>query len=71
MEDQVAIIYAGVKGLLRQVPINKVKEFERDYLAVLNSQHKDTLAGLKAGKFTDELTDVLEKVARDLASRYN
>ena len=71
VEDQVAIIYAGVKGLLRQVPINKVKEFERDYLAVLNAQHKDTLAGLKAGKFTDELTDVLEKVARDLASRYN
>lgn len=71
VEDQVAIIYAGVKGLLRQVPISKVKEFERDYLSVLNAQHKDTLAGLKAGKFTDELTNVLEKVARDLASRYN
>ncbi len=71
VEEQVAIIYAGVKGLLRQVPVGKVKDFERDYLAVLNAQHKDTLAGLKAGKFTDELTDVLEKVARDLASRYN
>lgn len=71
VEDQVAIIYAGVKGLLRSVPINKVKEFERDYLSVLNAQHKDTMAGLKAGKFTPELTDVLEKVARDLGSRYN
>lgn len=71
VEDQVAIIYAGVKGLLRSVPINKVKEFERDYLSVLNAQHKDTMAGLKAGKFTPELTDVLEKVARDLSSRYN
>ena len=71
VEDQVAIIYAGTKGLLRQVPTSKVKEFERDYLQVLNAQHKDTMTALKAGKFTDELTAVLEKTARDLASRYN
>jgi len=70
VEDQVAIIYAGVKGLLRAVPIKKVKEFEADYLAVLNTSHKDVMNSLKAGKFTDELTDVLEKVARDISSRY-
>jgi len=70
VEDQVAIIYAGVKGLLRAVPIKKVKEFEADYLAVLNTSHKDVMNSLKAGKFTDELTDVLEKVARDISSHY-
>jgi len=70
VEDQVAIIYAGVKGLMRAVPVNKVKEFEADYLALLNTSHKDVMNSLKAGKFTDELTDVLEKVARDISSRY-
>jgi len=70
VEDQVAIIYAGVKGLMRAVPVNKVKEFEADYLAMLNTSHKDVMNSLKAGKFTDELTDVLQKVARDISSRY-
>jgi F-type H+/Na+-transporting ATPase subunit alpha len=71
VQDQVAIIYAGVKGLLRQVPVNKIKEFEHDYLALLNSQHEQVMNDLKAGKFTDEITDVLEKVARELSKRYS
>ncbi|MFT6749738.1 MAG: F-type H+-transporting ATPase subunit alpha, partial [Flavobacterium sp.] len=70
VEDQVAIIYAGSKNLLRNVPLNKVKEFERDYLEFLNSQHRDILNALKAGKFTDEITDVLEKVAKELSAKY-
>jgi len=70
VEDQVAIIYAGAKNLLRKVPVNKVKEFERDYLAYLNATHKDTLNALKAGKFTDEITDVLEKAAAEIAAKY-
>jgi F-type H+-transporting ATPase subunit alpha len=71
VEEQVAIIYAGTKGLLRNVPVNKVREFETAYLALLNTQHKSTLTELKAGKFTDELTAVLDKVARDVASGYS
>jgi F-type H+-transporting ATPase subunit alpha len=35
VEDQVAIIYAGSKNLLRNVPVNKVKEFEKDFLEFL------------------------------------
>ena len=35
VEDQVAIIYAGSKNLLRDVPVNKVKEFERDFIEFL------------------------------------
>ncbi|MDY0089246.1 MAG: F0F1 ATP synthase subunit alpha [Flavobacteriaceae bacterium] len=71
VEDQVAIIYAGTKNLLRNVPVNKVKEFERDYLEYLNNKHKDTLDALKAGKFSDELTDVLEKAAKEVSAKYN
>ncbi|MHC5201037.1 F0F1 ATP synthase subunit alpha [Myroides sp. LJL119] len=70
VEDQVAIIYAGTKNLLRNVPVNKVKEFEKDYLEALNSRHRDTLDALKAGKYSDELTAVLEKVAKEVSSKY-
>ena len=47
-----------------------MSEFEADYLAMLNTSHKDVMNSLKAGKFTDELTDVLQKVALDISSRY-
>ncbi len=70
VEDQIAIIYAGSKNLLRNVPINKVKEFERDYLEMLNVKHRDTLDALKAGKLTDEAIDVMTKVANDLSAKY-
>ncbi|EHQ42656.1 MULTISPECIES: F0F1 ATP synthase subunit alpha [Myroides] len=70
VEDQVAIIYAGSKNLLRNVPVNKVKEFEKDFLEALNARHRDILDQLKAGKFGDEQTSVLEKVAKELASKY-
>jgi len=70
VEDQVAIIYAGSKNLLRDVPVTKVKEFERDYLEFLKAKHSDVLASLKAGKLTDEITDVLVAVAKDLSGKY-
>ena len=70
VEDQVAIIYAGSKNLLRDVPVEKVKEFERDYLGFLRAKHSDTLAALKAGKLTDEITDILTAVAKDLSAKY-
>jgi F-type H+-transporting ATPase subunit alpha len=70
VEDQVAIIYAGSKNLLRSVPVNKIKEFERAYIDFLNSKHKDTLNALKAGKLDDNITDVLEKVAKELSAKY-
>ncbi|MFT6198125.1 MAG: F-type H+-transporting ATPase subunit alpha, partial [Nonlabens sp.] len=70
VENQIAIIYAGSKNLLRNVPIDKVKEFERDYLELLNVKHRSTLDTLKAGKLTDEVIDTLTAVAKDLSSRY-
>jgi len=70
VENQIAIIYAGSKNLLRNVPVNKVKEFETDYLEYLNAKHRDTLDQLKAGKFTDEITNVLENVAKEIAAKY-
>ena len=70
VEDQVAIIYAGSKNLLKEVPVERVKEFERDYLELLNAKHRGVLDTLKAGKLTDEVTDTLTAVAKDLAAQY-
>jgi len=70
VEDQIAIIYAGSKNLMRNVPVDKIKEFERDYLEMLNVKHRDTLNDLKAGKFTDEAIDVMTTVAADLSAKY-
>tara|TARA_B110001454_G_scaffold217698_1_gene243667 strand:+ start:1756 stop:3330 length:1575 start_codon:yes stop_codon:yes gene_type:complete len=70
VEDQVAIIYAGAKNLLANVPVNKVKEFERDYIEFLNAKHRPTLDLLKKGKLTDEVIDTLSSVAKELSAKY-
>ncbi|WP_034060056.1 F0F1 ATP synthase subunit alpha [Lacinutrix jangbogonensis] len=70
VEDQVAIIYAGSKNLLKDVPVNKIKEFERDYLEFLNAKHRGVLDTLKTGKLTDEVTDTLMNVCKDLSAKY-
>lgn len=70
VEDQIAIIYAGSKNLLRAVPVVKVKEFERDYLEILNAKHRPILDELKAGKLTDTVIETLEAVAKDLSAKF-
>lgn len=70
VEKQIAIIYVGTKGLMQNVPVNKVKEFEKEYLNFLEAKHADVLVALKAGKYTDEITDTLSKVAKEIADKY-
>jgi len=70
VEDQIAIIYLGTKGLLRDVPVEKVREFESDFLVYMRNKHANVLADLKAGKFDDSLTSVLEAAAKDLTAKY-
>ncbi|MDQ7916574.1 F0F1 ATP synthase subunit alpha [Mesonia sp. MT50] len=70
VENQIAIVYAGSKNLLRDVPVNKVKEFEADYLAFLDAKHRDTLDTLKSGKLTDDALDVLRNAAKEISAKY-
>jgi len=70
VEKQIAIIYVGTKGLIQKVPVDKVKAFETEYLDYLMAKHSDVMASLKSGKYTDENTDVLKKVAIEIASKY-
>jgi F-type H+-transporting ATPase subunit alpha len=70
VEKQVAIIYIGTKNLMRSIPVNKVREFEAEYLQQLELRHPETLAALKAGKLDDTITGVLETVVKELSSKY-
>ena len=70
VEKQVAIVYVGTKNLMRNVPVDKVKEFETEYLTQLEMRHPETLAALKAGKFDDNITGVLDTVAKEISSKY-
>ena len=71
VEKQVAIIYCGTKGLLRDVPVKEVRNFEKDFLNLLDAQHKGILESLKKGEFNDQITGTLEKVAKEVVSKYS
>lgn len=70
VEKQVAMIYCGTKGLLRNVPVNKIKEFEAEYLNQLEIRHRSTLDAIRAGKIDNDITTVLETVAKEISSKY-
>jgi F-type H+-transporting ATPase subunit alpha len=56
--------------LLKAVPVNKVRKFEEDFLMKMSADHQDVLDSLSAGKYTPELTDVLEKVGAEVSKNY-
>ena len=70
VEKQVAIIYLGTKGLISDVPVDKVREFEDLFLNTLEQRHPEVLETFKSGKLTDEATDVVKQLANDLTSQY-
>lgn len=70
VEKQVAILYVGTKNLMRNVPVNKVRVFEAEFIQQLEQRHPEVLQGLKAGKLDDSITSVLETVAKELSGKY-
>jgi len=70
VQDQVAIIFAGSKNLLRKAPVEKIKEFEKKYIEFLNLKHKKTMEIIKSGKLTEDVISVLTKTAEELSSTY-
>ncbi len=70
VEKQVAIIYLGTKGLLRDVPVEKVKEFESQYLASLEKKHPEVLENFRKGKLEDGDLKAIEELAADIAKQY-
>ena len=70
VEEQIAIIFCGTNGLLQQVPVDKVGEFEKEFLFQMNSQHRPILDNLRAGKLIEDDLAAMRQVALDLAERY-
>jgi F-type H+/Na+-transporting ATPase subunit alpha len=70
VEKQIAIIYCGTKGLLRNIPIDRIHEFEDQFLHHLEDNYPQLLANLKAGKLLDEDTQTIAKVAKEIAAKY-
>ncbi len=66
VEEQIAILYCGTKGLLSKVPVKNVKQFEAEFITMLRNKHPDVLAALKKGEYNDQITGTLEAVAADL-----
>jgi F-type H+-transporting ATPase subunit alpha len=70
VEKQTAIIFCGTQGLLRDVPISKVKSFENEFLELLELKHRGVLDNLRDGILNNDITTVLEKVASELVMKY-
>ena len=70
VEDQVAIIYLGSKNLLKSVPVDKVKDFEKKFLELMNLKYRKTLDTIKDGKLTDDVISTIEKVGSEISSSY-
>ncbi len=69
VEKQVAILYVGTKNLASKVPVNKMKEFEKDYLTQLETRFPATLKGLNK-PMTDEVEKQLQQLAADVALNF-
>lgn len=67
---QVAIIYLGTKGLLKDIPVERVKEFEEMYLTTMEQKHQDVLDVFASGQLTDDALSTVETVAKDLVAQY-
>jgi F-type H+-transporting ATPase subunit alpha len=67
VEQQIAVLYCGTHGLLNKLPLEKVEDFEREFLNVLSLKHKtDVLDILKSGVIDDKITDILEQTAKEV-----
>lgn len=70
VENQIAVIYCGTKGLLQKVPIRSIAHFETEYLLCLAEKYPDVLEKLRKGIFDDEISKTLETVCEEISRKY-
>ena len=70
VEKQIAIIFLGTNGLLREVPLEKIREFEELYLTSLSSRYGSVLDNLRAGKLLDDDINIMKSLAAELKTQY-
>ncbi len=69
--EQVAILYCGIHNLLREVPLEKVREFQDNFLQVMRANYNETvLEQLRKGNISEEVCAIIERVAKEMAGQY-
>jgi F-type H+-transporting ATPase subunit alpha len=70
VEHQVCVVHAGIKGLIDKVPVEKVKEWEKDFVNEMETKHRPVLDNVLAGKWDETVIGEIDKVARAVAERF-
>ena len=70
VEEQIAILFCGTKGLISKVPAKRVKDFEGEYLRIMKEKHASEMADLASGKLTDEAVTAMKATAAEVSKRY-
>ncbi|MDE5927374.1 MAG: F0F1 ATP synthase subunit alpha, partial [Duncaniella sp.] len=70
VEDEVAVIYCGTRGLLEKVPVNKVAEFEKNFLQLMHAKYPQDMDAIRAGKLDEDIEAHLTAAAAEIAGSF-
>ncbi len=70
VEEQIAILFCGTHNLLLDVPTDKIRDFQENYLSIMQVKYQGILDELKQGKLTDKSIETMKKVAAEISGRY-
>ena len=68
--EQIAILYCGVNGLMHDVPVEKVREVQDQFLESMRSAHQDVIDTLASGQLTDDATKVIKEVMANISGQF-
>lgn len=71
VQEQVAILYCGTHGLLKDIPLDSILQFEQSFLDSLKRNHPDTLDRISKGIIDDEVTSVIESTAKMISNQFS
>jgi len=70
VEKQIAILYLGTQGLLQNIPVAKIKQFEEDFHELMEAKHKDALADLRKGNLSDTAIEAIKQAGKEVEIKY-
>ena len=70
VEDEIAVIFCGVHGLLESVPLDQVAEFEKQYLQLMHAKYPEAMTELGKGALSDDIAEKLTSAAKDVSARF-
>ena len=70
VEKQIAILFCGTRNLLTSIPVNRIRDFEKEYLEHLAERYPEMMTEMKNGNLTDEAMETMTQVVKELTPRY-